>query len=234
MKTAPAVTRMKPGRPGRHIIRWARFTLIELLVVIAIIAILAAMLLPALQQAKQQAHKGTCQSQLKQYGLAIELYSGDFDEWLPKTMYWYGTASEGYFVNYVDPEAKPFGSPTNMSYDEIPDVCLCPSDAELHLGYTLAYGSYACNGNLFNGYATRSRRLHRTPINRIMTFVDGNLYRTYASGSTGFKETNYWGEPNVDPRRHVGGNNLLFLDGHVGFYADYGVDHPEVNLAGPY
>ncbi|MBW8017895.1 MAG: prepilin-type N-terminal cleavage/methylation domain-containing protein [Planctomycetes bacterium] len=60
------------------------FTLIELLVVIAIIALLLAILMPSLKAAKKRAQTLVCLSNLKQIGMAANLYANDYDDRIPR------------------------------------------------------------------------------------------------------------------------------------------------------
>ena len=107
------------------------FTLIELLVVIAIIAILAALLLPALEHARESAHRSLCVSRLLQCCLAISFYKND---WGLVTPYpWWGS-----YITDPYPESRssirativPAFFPTYLSAVE---VLYCPNIAGAQL-----------------------------------------------------------------------------------------------------
>ncbi len=94
----------------RNIGKHRGFTLIELLVVIAIIAILAAILFPVFAQAREKARQASCLSNEKQIGLAVLMYTQDYDENYPEGRDWVDglTDVNHTWLGFVQPYVKTY------------------------------------------------------------------------------------------------------------------------------
>jgi len=223
-----------PIPPVSKPVRQHAFTLIELLVVIAIIAILSAMLLPVLGKAKLSAQRAVCTGNLRQLGLATQIYadenngcgfrysSGDTNN---GTLYWFGWI-QGTSV----PEGQrafDLSAGALFPYLRGGAVRLCPSpvwsSAQFKRKGTNVIFSYGCNLALFVPAIKPVVNLSRTcrPAD-IAWFADAaqvNTFQAPASVANPMFEEFYYihsGEATVQ-FRHAQKANTTFADGHVDF-----------------
>lgn len=134
-------------KPSSELSRRTAFSLIELLVVIAIVGILASLLLPALGRAKEKAKLVECRQQLRQLGIAAQVYAGDHADRLPRIAPEFETPGAG------------LPQPTNQIYrvlgpyvDDVAGVFHCPKDPRQKKwpGYSSYEWNSALNGRFLH------------------------------------------------------------------------------------
>ncbi len=218
------------------------FTIIELLVVIGIIAVLLAILLPALETAREQANTTSCAANLNQIGVALQVYANENHGNWPRTVYQPGAAVVAGTGTGNDPftatgpaandVSAPFflliraeKLPTQLFADPYNDAVQYTADP--------ANPATRCN---FSNYQKNLAYSFANP------YPDAAAAKSYKFGPTlpptfAVAADLNPGVPGANSKNHEGdGQNVLYTDGHVEFQTTNlcGVNHDDIytNAAG--
>ena len=197
----------------------AAFTLIELLVVIAIIAILAAMLLPALNQAREKAKSIKCVNTLKNAGLFFAIYADTYNGFIPAINYNIGKGWTNWAPTMVrlyysyDPANAENGDA--LMRDGGKSGFYCESNAPRFAPNWQVAVNYAMNA--WRGAGTSQKDPYplsksKTPSRQLLISEAVDKPGSYVDATVAYDNNNRlrWPYP-----VHLNRANVLFMDGHV-------------------
>ena len=225
------------------------FTLIEILVVIAIIALLAGLLFPVFSRAREEGRKASCLNNMRQLGIAFQQYtadyrgkyplSGDFydatsgtcfggmcDGWAPGNGHWVaGPPNQP--IAYIDTSSggvvgEPNGNSANLEagalfpYTKSTAIYVCPSNKDggvKKLTYSMNCALTALSTSRIRSPGDIVLLVDEEQANDGYFFAVNDGPAGSTAGGTTSNSTD------ALTKRHNGGGNLLFADGHVKFYS---------------
>lgn len=214
------------------------FTLVELLVVIAIIGVLVALLLPAVQAAREAARRMQCKNSLRQVGIAMHNHHDTFGTLPPANSNTYGSAftlilpfiEQDNIRSVYDPDLSPTVAPNNTVTKLPIKILLCPSMAPppappdayhthyasfaVCIGTTNAWGSPPDDGVIVRTHAT-GNPVALDSAKRLADITDGTS-NTFLVGEMGYqlKDYNFSSGTYAGSRR---GGNTSWAFGYAGY-----------------
>jgi prepilin-type N-terminal cleavage/methylation domain-containing protein/prepilin-type processing-associated H-X9-DG protein len=194
------------------------FTLIELLVVVAIIAILAAILFPVFMQVREKARATDCVSNMRQIGLAANMY---FQDWDGRLYFHHAGLEEITWASRFAPYTRNQG--IYICRSDPATALVNPNSGEVHRP------SYLINAYFTHNFPPESSEDVPFPVNqywqddpRIASASETILFCESGITEQGHNQDDYdaWNglssvEPLFNTTRHNGGTNYTFLDGHA-------------------